>query len=330
MKAMVLTRFGAPEGLQLREVPKPTPKDDEVLVKVRAASVFAGDAELRGLRLPLATRLPVFIYFSFLRPKPLILGQELAGDVEAVGNAVQGYRPGDAVYAATGFGLGAYAEYVCLPTTPQFLRGTLAPKPANLSYGEAATMPVGGLEALHFMRQARLRPGERVLINGAGGSIGTVAVQLAKDAGAEVTATDSAHKLDTLRGLGADDVLDYAQADFTRQGQTYDVIVDVVGKSNFGRSLGALTPAGRYLLVNPSQHHHWQRRWANPGGRQIITGAGPQRAADLRHLTSLIEAGRLKPAVDRSYPLEQLAEAHRYVDAGRKRGTVTIWVIPPR
>lgn len=326
MKAIVMTKFGPPEVLQIQEVAKPVPKDNEVLIKIHATTVFAGDGELRSLKLPAEFRLPVWIYMSFFRPKPVILGQELAGEIEAVGKDVRQFKPGDQVFAATSFSLGSYAEYKCMPETPGPMGGALALKPANLSYAEAAAVPVGGLEALHYFRKASIQSGERVLINGAGGSIGTMLVQMAKRHGAQVTAVDSAEKLDMLRSIGAERVLDYAREDFTRSGQKYDAIFDVVGKSSFSRSLHALTPTGRYLLVNPGLAQRFRARWAATGGKQVIHGAGSQNAEDLLRLKDLIEAGQLRPVIDRSYLLEQMAEAHRYVDQGHKKGNVAVIV----
>ena len=326
MKAIVLTKFGPPEVLQLQEVEKPVPKDNEVLVKIHATTVFAADCEMRGLQFPLVFRLPFWIYMRFIRPQPIILGQELAGVIEAVGKDVTKFKAGDPVFAATSLGLGAYAEYKCMPEEPAMLGGTLAIKPANLTYAEAAAVPVGGLEALHFIRKANIQHGETVLINGAGGSIGTMLVQLARLRGAAVTAVDSTEKLDMLRSIGAGRVIDYTREDFTRLGQAYDLIFDVVGKSPFARSLKALKPNGRYLLVNPGLSHRLQARWAAAGDKQVIIGAGPQRAEDLAHLRVLIEAGQLKPVIDRRYPLEKVVEAHRYVDAGHKKGNVAITV----
>jgi NADPH:quinone reductase-like Zn-dependent oxidoreductase len=327
MKAIVWTKFGPPEVLQLQEVAKPFPKDTEVLVKIHATTVFAGDCELRRLKLPVEFRLPFWIYMTFIRPRPVILGQELAGEIEAVGKDVKRFKPGDPVFAAAGFDMGAYAEYKCLPTQPGVMGGALAIKPANLSYAEAATVPVGGLEALHFMRQANIQRGQTVLINGAGGSIGTIAVQLAKIEGAAVTAVDSAGKLDMLRSLGADQVVDYTQEDFTRRGEFYDLIFDVAGKSSFSRSLNALKPDGRYLLGNPGLSQRLQARWTATGGKQVIHGTGRQKAEDLVYLRELIEAGKIKPFIDRTYPLEQMVEAHRYVDTGRKKGNVVVTVV---
>jgi 2-desacetyl-2-hydroxyethyl bacteriochlorophyllide A dehydrogenase len=324
MKAIVLTKFGLPDVLQLREVEKPVPQDNEVLIRVYATTAFAGDCELRSLKIPLEFRLPFWVNMSFFRPRPIILGQELAGEIEATGKDVRQYKAGDPVFATTSFGFGAYAEYKCMPEEPGVLRGTLAIKPANLTYAEAAAVPVGGLEALHFVRTTNIQSGDKVLINGAGGSIGTMAVQLAKGRGAEVTAVDHTEKLDMLRSIGADYVIDYTQADFTQGGQAYDVIIDVVGKSSVSRSLGSLKENGRYFLDNPVLSQRLRARWTSTGSKQILQGAGSQKADDLLFLKDLIEAGKLKPVIDRRYPLEQMAEAHRYVDTGHKKGNVVV------
>lgn len=326
MKAIVMTKFGPPEVLQLQEVAKPVPKDNEVLVKIHATTAFAGDCELRSLKVPLELRLPFLIYLSFARPKPIILGQELAGEIEAIGKDVRKFKVGDPVFGTTSIGLGAYAHYKCMLEEPGRLGGALAAKPANLSFAEAAAVPVGGLEALHFLRKGKIQRGEQVLINGAGGSIGTMLVQLVKLRGARVTAVDSAEKQDGLRAIGADQVIDFTREDFTRSGLRYDAIYDVVGKSAFSRSLRVLTPSGRYLLVNPGLSHRFKARWAATGGQQVIQGAGSQRPEDLLHLKDLIEAGQLRPVIDRSYPLERMAEAHRYVDQGHKKGNVVVSV----
>ena len=326
MKAIVMTKFGPPDVLQLKEVAKPVPKDNEVLIRVYATTAFAGDCELRSLKLPAEFRLPFWIYLSFFRPRPIILGQELAGEIEAVGKEVRQFKAGDQVFATTSFSLGAYAAYKCMPEAPGMMGGALAIKPANLTYAEAAAVPVGGLEALHFVRTTNIRSGERVLINGAGGSIGTMVIQLVKGRGAEVTAVDSTEKLEMLRSIGADYVIDYTQADFTRGGRTYDVIIDVVGKSSVSRTLSSLRENGRYFLGNPSLSQRIRARWTSTGSKQILHGTGSQKPEDLAHLRGLIEAGQLTPVIDRSYPLEEMAEAHRYVDQGHKKGNVVVTV----
>jgi len=322
MKAIIWTGYGPPDVLQLRDAPQPAPRADEILIRVRAASVTNGDCELRRLALPLMFGLPVRLYVGLRRPGRItILGQELAGEVAAVGASVTRFRPGDAVFAFAGLRLGAYAEYACLRAT-----GPVAAKPADLSWEEAATLPMGGMEALDFLPRAAIRPGERLLINGAGGSIGTLAVQLGKHYGAEVTAVDSAGKLDMLLAIGADHVVDYAVEDFTRNGRRYDVIFDVIGKSPFARSMAALAPGGRYLLGNPRLADRARAAANRDGDRRVLLATSERGAPAMERLRALAEAGVLRPVIDRHYPLEQTAEAHRYVDSGRKRGTVAITV----
>jgi NADPH:quinone reductase-like Zn-dependent oxidoreductase len=266
------------------------------------------------------------LYVGVRKPKRVtILGQELAGEIEAVGKDVKLFKEGDQVFAATGFGFGGYAEYTCLPEDPEM--GVLATKPANMTFEAAAAVPVGGLEALHFLRKGDLQSGTKVLINGAGGSIGTIAIQLAKYYGAEVTAVDSTGKLDMLRSIGADHVIDYTQEDFTKSGETYDVILDVVGKSPFSGSIRSLSKNGFYLLANPRLSHMVRGRWTSmTSSKRVISGAASHKTADLLFLKELIEAGKLKTVIDRRYPLEQMAEAHRYVEKGGKKGNVVITV----
>ena len=326
MKAIVATKFGPPDVLRLKEVKKPAPKDNEILVRVHAASVSAGDVEIRGLKLPLAFRVPFWLYLTFIRRGEFILGQEVAGEVEAVGKDVTRLKPGDQVFGPASIGLGCYAEYKVMPERPGTMGGTLALKPANLSYAEAAAVPVGGLEALHFIRKGNIQSGEKMLVFGAGGSIGTMAIQLAKLRGAEVTAVDSTHKLEMLRAIGADHVIDYTREDFTRNGQTYDVILDVIGKSPFSSSLSSLRPSGRYMLANPQRQDKLRLRRDPPTDRQVIIGTGNQSLKDLLQLKELIEAGKLKPVMDRCFPLEQAADAHRYVESGQKKGNVVLTI----
>src|SRR6266704_4140165 len=322
MKAIVCTKYGPPDVLQLKDVEKPTPKDHEVLIKVHAATVTAGDCELRSLKFPLLLQPLVRIGFGFRGPRKKILGQELAGEIEAVGKDVTRFRKGDQVVGWSGLGLGAYAEYICLPEN-----GVLAIKPSNMTYEEAVALPVGGLDAVYMLRRGHIQSGEKVLILGAGGSIGTFAVQLARYFGADVTAVDSTGKLDMLRSIGADQVIDYTQEDFTKNGETYDVIFDVVGKSSFTRSVRLLTLKGRYLLANPGLSQMVRVRWTSRrSSKQVIIGAASEKTEDLKFLKELIEAGKIKPVIDRRYPLEQIAEAHRYVDTGHKKGNVVITV----
>jgi NADPH:quinone reductase-like Zn-dependent oxidoreductase len=329
MKAVIWTKYGPADALQLKEVEIPVPKPDEVRIKIHATTVTAGDCEMRSLNLPFFLAVPMRAYIGLRKPNRItILGQELAGEIESVGSDVKLFKEGDPVFAATGFGLGAYAEYKCMPESPAGMEGVLARMPVNLTYEEAAAVPIGGLEALHFLRKGNLHSGQKVLVNGAGGSIGTIAVQLARHYGAEVTGVDSPGKLDMLLSIGAQQVIDYTREDFTKNGQTYDLIFDVVGKSPFTRSVRSLKPDGRYLLANPRPSHMVRGRWISMSSRKrVIYGAAGQRTEDLLALKELIEAGVIKPVIDRRYPLEQAAEAHRYVETGNKKGNVVITVV---
>jgi len=327
MKAIVWTEYGPPDVLQLKEVETPTPKEDEVLIRICATTVTAGDCEQRSLKLPIRYRLLMRAYVGLKTPKRItILGMELAGEIESVGKDVKLFKEGDQVFAATGFAdMGAYAEYICLPEEPE--GGALAMKPANMTHEEAAAVPVGGLEALCFLRQGNIQSGHKVLINGAGGTIGTFAVQLAKYFGAEVTGVDSTGKLDMLRSIGVDQVIDYTQEDFTKSGETYDSILDVVGKSSFSGSIRSLKQDGRYLLANPGPLQMVRGRWTSMrSSKKVIFGAAYPKTEDLVFLKELIEAGKIRSVIDRRYPLEQTAEAHRYVETGHKKGNVVITV----
>jgi NADPH:quinone reductase-like Zn-dependent oxidoreductase len=320
MKAIVCARYGPPDVLQLREVDKPTPKDNEVLIRVHAATVTTGDCELRKFKMPIWLWPLARIGFGFRGPRRKILGQELAGEVESIGGTVKLFRTGDQVFAFTGLRLGAYAEYNCLRET-----GLIAPKPSNMSYEEAATIPVGGLHALNLLRKVNIQTGQKVLIIGAGGTVGNIAVQLAKSFGAEVTAVDSTGKLDMLRSIGADKVLDYTKEDLTKTGEAYDVIFDVIGKSSFSACISSLKEKGVYLLGNPGLSQLIRRPWTSKrSGKKVIGGAVSYRAEDLVFLRGLIEAGKIRSVIDRRYPLEQTAQAHRYVDTGQKTGNVVI------
>jgi NADPH:quinone reductase-like Zn-dependent oxidoreductase len=331
MKAVVWTHYGPPDVLQIGEVETPAPKDHEVRIRIHATTVTAGDCELRALKLPFYFALPMRAFVGFRKPtRVTIPGMELAGEIESAGRAVTRFRPGDRVFGATGFGMGAYAETICLPERPETVEGALAEMPANTSYEEAAALPVGGLEALHFLRRADLHSGEKILIVGAGGSIGTIAVQLARHYGAEVTAVDSTGKLDMLRAIGADHVIDYTREDFTHNGETYDVLFDVAGKGSLSRSLRSLTPNGRCLLANPRPSQIIRGRWTSAvSDRKVISGTASYTSEALTFLKELVEAAKIRPVIDRCYPLEQIADAHRYVETGRKRGNVVITVGHP-
>ena len=323
MRAIVCTDYGPPEVLQLGDVSKPVPKDDEVLVRVRATTVSAADCELRRFDFAPWIWVPMRLSFGIRRPRRRVLGQELAGDVESVGKKVRSLRKGDRVFAATGIPLGAYAEYICLREHPP--TGAIATMPANLDYAEAAAVPYGGGEALSFLRKADVRSGQRVLVNGAGGSFGTFAVQLAKLLGAHVTAVDGAPKLEMLRTIGADRVIDYAREDFTEGPETFDVIFDVVRGTPSARMVGSLTGSGWLLMANPDLLQIVRARWAARGSRKRVSFI-PSRSTgeDLAYLCGLVEAGRLRPVVDRSFPLEEMVEAHRYAETGQKLGNIVV------
>jgi len=322
MKAIVCTRYGPPEVLQLREVEKPIPKDNEVLIRIHAATVTIGDCELRSLNLPLLWKLILRIGFGIRAPRKKILGQELAGEIESVGNTVTMFKKGDQVFANTGLHLGAYAEYDCLPE-----KGLIATKPANMTYEEAAAVPVGGLHALQYLKKANIQTGQKLLVIGAGGSIGTVAVQLAKYYGAEVTGVDSSGKLDMLRSIGADHAIDYTREDFTKNGEKYDVIFDTVGKSSYLGSMRSLKEKGIYLLGNPGLSQMIRAPLTSRrSSKRVVGRMEPYRAEDLIFLKELIEDGKIRSVIDRRYPLEETVEAHRYVDTGQKTGNVVITV----
>jgi NADPH:quinone reductase-like Zn-dependent oxidoreductase len=321
VKAIVCPKYGPPDVLELREVEKPSPKDNEVLVRVHAASVAMGDCELRGLNVPFEWKLLLRFGFGITAPRRKILGQELAGEIESTGRDVTRFRKGDQVFALAGLHLGAYAEYDCLKET-----AILATKPANMSYEEAAVVPAGGLHAINFLRRASIQPGQEVLIRGAGGSIGTVAVQLAKSYGGIVTGVDRTSKLDMIHSIGADHVIDYTKDDFTKNGKTYDVVFDAVGRSSFPDLMRSAKRDGYLLLGNPGLSQLFRGIRGSKNGKKVLRWTGAYPVQDLVALRELIEAGKLRSVIDRRYPLEQTAEAHRYVDTGEKKGNVVISV----
>jgi len=330
MKAIVWTKYGPPDVLQLKEVEKPTPKEDEVLIRIYATTVTAGDCEMRSLKFPIYFSLAMRLWRGLIKPRgTAILGTELAGEIEAVGKDVKRFKEGDQVFGSAGMGLGANAEYICLPEKPGEMEGGVVKKPANMTYEEAATVPFGGRDALHFLRKGNIQSGQKVLINGAGGSIGVFAVQLAKHFGAEVTAVDSTAKLDMLRSIGADQVVDYTQEDFTERGEIYDVIFDVVGTISFSRSARSIAPNGTYLLANPMRSQMLRGPWTRmTSSNKVIMQTASGTIEDLVFLRGLIEAGKIKTVIDRTYPLEQIVEAHRYVETGQKQGNVVITTGP--
>ena len=317
MKAIVWAKYGPPEVLQLKEVEKPTPKDNEVLVKVHATTVTAGDCELRGLKFSFFLRFLMRMGLGLRRPKKNTLGQEFAGEIEAVGKDVILYRKGDQIFANTGIEMGCYVEYICLPED-----GVMAIKPENITYEEAAAVPFGALEALAYLRKANIQNDHKVLLVGASGTVGTFAIQLAKYYGAEVTAVGNPTSLEVMKSLGADKVIDYTKEDFTAKSkETFDVIFDIVGKSSYSNIKRLLKKGGVYLLSNLRISHLLRRK---RGSMKLIFGAQNEGTVDLIFLKDLIEAGKLKSVIDKRYQFERIVEAHRYVDKGQKTGNVAI------
>ena len=325
MKAAVCTAYGPPEVLELREIAKPTPKDNEVLIRIQATTVSRADVELRRFIFPSWIWLPLRLYFGVLKPRVRVLGQEFAGEVEAVGKDVKSLAPGDRVFGTTGISLGAHAEYICLNEQPE--GGALAKMPALLTFAEAAPVPYGGSEALGFLRRGHIQQGQKVLIIGAGGSFGTFAVQLAKYFGAEVTAVDSAGKQEMLRSLGTDHVIDYATEDFAASGEVYDLIFDVVCRVPLSRHLRVLRPNGRSLLANPQTSHVVRGLWTSlTSSKKVSIGAEGGTKEDLAFLVELVEAGKLRSVTDRHFPLEEIVAANRYAETEQKKGNIIIEV----
>ncbi len=328
MKAIVYTEYGPPDVLHLTEVEKPTPKDNEVLIRVHATSVNFGDTMARNFRaisprefnMPFIFWLLTKISFGLKQPKITILGSEFAGEIKAVGKDVKRFKKGDQVFGYPGQSFGAYAEYLCLPEN-----GVLAIKPANMTYEEAAVVPYGAIMALNLLHKMNIQPGQKVLVNGASGGIGSAAVQIAKYFGAEVTGVCGTPRLDFVKSLGADQVIDYTKEDFTQNGETYDLIFDILGKSSFSVCQNSLKPNGILLFASFKMKQLFQMlRTSKSGGKKVICAIAPGSLEDLLSVKELIEAGKIKVIIDKRYPLEQAAEAHRYVEMGHKKGNVVI------
>ncbi|MFC9596950.1 NAD(P)-dependent alcohol dehydrogenase [Peribacillus butanolivorans] len=322
MKAIVYTKYGPPDVLQLKEVKKPTPKENEILVKVKATTVTVADIRSRSFTVPLSVWLPARITLGFRRPKKSILGLELSGEVESVGKDVKQFKEGDQVFAASQIGYGAYAEYKCLPEN-----GPVSIKPNNLSFAEAAAIPIGARTALFYLRKANIKSGQKVLVYGASGSVGSYAVQIAKYFGADVTGVCSTTNLELVKSLGADQVIDYAREDFSSKGETYDVIFEAVNKSSFSACMKSLKKDGTYINVTvplPGVRMLWTKLTSN---RKLILGQNsPENSEALNFLKELVETGKLKVVIDRYYAFEEIVEAHRYVEKGHKKGNVVITV----
>ena len=330
MKAVVYEQYGPPDVLHLKEVEKPTPKGDEVLIKVYATPVNYGDITARNFanipshkfNMPFLLWLPALAFFGLRKPRINILGSEFAGKVEAIGQDVKLFKEGDRVFGYLGQNMGANAEYLCMPED-----GMVAIKPANMNYEEASAVPYGGIMALSLLRKVNVQSGQNVLINGASGGIGSVALQLAKYCGARVTGVCSTPRLEYVRALGADKVIDYTKEDFTKSGETYDLIFDILGRSSFSRCKDSLTQNGRYLLASFKMDKLLQMlRTSIAGSKKVICAMASEKPEDLVILRELAEAGKIKTIIDRCYSLEQAAEAHRYIEEGYKKGHVVITV----
>ena len=329
---MICTQYGPPDVLQLQEVEKPALKDHEVLIRNHASSVNYGDLMARNFKgisprefnMPFLFWLIAKVSFGLEKPNITILGSEFAGEIEAVGNVVKKFKPGDQVFGYLGQRMGTYSEYFCMSES-----GVLAIKPANMSYEEAAVVPYGAIMALNLLRKAAIQPGQKVLINGASGGIGSAAVQIARYFGAEVTGVCATPRIEFVKSLGAKRVIDYSKEDFTQNGETYDLIFDILGKSSFSRCKHSLKPNGRYLLASFKMKQLLQMLWTSFSGNQkVICAIAPGSLEDLNSVRELIEAGEIKALIDRRFPLEQASEAHRYVETGLKKGNVVITMEP--
>ncbi len=322
MKAITYHEYGPPEVLKLSEVSKPIPKENQVLIKIRAVAVNMGDCELRSPKIPNSIWLIVRLFFGVFKPRKKVLGAYLAGDIESVGSSVTSFKIGDPVFACSGPRFGAYAEYMCLPEDD-----AIAPKPENLNFEEASVLGLG-LDALHFLRMASVQKGQKVLVNGAGGGIGTIAVQLAKYYGAEVTAVDNSTKLEMLQSIGADHVIDYTKESFDEQGVAYDVIFDLVGKGSYSKCIHSLSENGIYLLANPSGIGQMFRGlWTTmTSKKKVISKFADASKEDMLIIKELVESGAIKPVIDKTMPFEKVVETHTYVESGQKLGNVVLTV----
>lgn len=325
MKAVVFTEYGSPDVLKLKELPRPAPKENEILVRVRATPINYGDLMARNFadsefNMPALLYFPARLSFGWNRPKVNVLGSELAGEVAAVGSRVTKFKPGDEIFAYVGMKMGANAEYICLPEN-----GSVALKPTNLSYDEAATLPYGAIMAVSLLQKVGLQPGQRSLINGASGGIGGMAVQLAKASGADVTGVCGAARREYVRSLGADQVFDYVREDFTQNGETYDIILDILGRTSFARCKNSLTPDGVLIFASFKGRALFDMGRARLFSRQkVICALANEKVDSLLLVKELAEAGKVRALVDKRFPLAQTAVAHRYMESGHRQGNVVI------
>lgn len=320
MKAITYEKYGSPDVLRMTEIPKPVPADNEILIRIRATTVSSGDCRARSLIMPRGFNSLGHLVFGIKAPRKPILGTELSGDVEAVGKDVTSFKVGDQVFAFPGGSMGCYAEYRCMPAD-----GAVVLKPSNLSHEQAAALSFGGSTMLDFFRRAALQNGERVLVNGASGAVGSAAVQLAKHFGARVTGVCSTANLELVRSIGAEKAIDYTKDDFTKSGETYDVIIDTVGTAPYARSAASLSSGGRLQLVYAPLADLLLAPWQTmTSDKKVVAGPAEERTEYLHQLAELAASGTFVPVIDRSYPLEQIVDAHRYVDLGRKKGSVVV------
>lgn len=323
MRAAVYSRYGPPDVVTIKEIEKPVANENEVLIRVHAATVTSGDARMRAMNLPAGFSLIGRLIFGITAPKQTILGSELSGVIEAVGKGVTKFKVGDEVIAFSDAKMGSHVEYKTMSQD-----GAIARKPANLSFEEAAALSFGGTTALHFFRKGNLKKGDKVLIVGASGSVGSAAVQIAKHFGADVTGVCSTANVDMVKSLGADRVIDYAREDFTKNGETYDIIVDTTGTAPFPRAKNSLKEDGRLLLVLGGMSDLLRSPlMAMTGKKRVVAGPTSILPGDLPFLARLAEAGELKPVIERAYPFDRIAEAHGHVDSGRKKGNVVVNVM---
>lgn len=323
MKAILCQKYGPPDVLQLKEVEKPSPKDDEILIKIHNTTVTSGDCRVRGLNTPLGFKGLMRLALGFNQPRQPILGTELAGTVEAIGRNITQYQVGNAVFAFTDIKMGCYAEYICLPE-----QGAVLPKPVNLSFEEAAALSFGGTTALHFLTKAQLKIGEKLLINGASGCVGMAAIQLAKHFGAEVTGVCSSVNVAVVQALGADKVIDYTKEDLTQQVSRYDVVFDATGKLSYQRGKFFLKVGGRLVLISASLPEILMIPWiALTSNNKVLAGPAKSDKTSLRVLADLAMQGKYRPVIDQCFPFERMIEAHHYVDKGHKKGNVVIKLV---